>query len=44
MAKKLSKEERKAMAQKALEKRAKQPQAAKGSGFAKLDQDAKKLG
>ncbi|MEQ2869388.1 hypothetical protein AAAV91_00170 [Ligilactobacillus ruminis] len=39
MAKKLSKEERKAMARKALEDRAKQPK----TGFAKLDSDAKNL-
>lgn len=43
MAKKLSKEERKAMAHKALEDRAKQPKKAPGSGFAKLDSDAKNL-
>lgn len=43
MAQKLSKEERKAMARKAMEKRAKQPKPATGSGFAKLDADAKNL-
>lgn len=43
LAKKLSKEERKAMARKALEDRAKQPKKAPGSGFAKLDSDAKNL-
>lgn len=43
MAKKLSKEERKAMARKAMEKRAKQPKPAAGSGFAKLDSDAAHL-
>ncbi|WP_169790475.1 hypothetical protein [Liquorilactobacillus aquaticus] len=43
MSKKLSKEERKAMARKALEDRAKQPKKANGSGFAKLDADAKGL-
>lgn len=43
MAQKLSKEERKAMARKAMEKRAKQPKPAAGSGFAKLDTDAKNL-
>ncbi len=43
MAQKLSKEERKAMARKAMEKRAKQPKPAASSGFAKLDADAKNL-
>lgn len=43
MAKKLSKEERKAMARKAMEARAKQPNPAAGSGFAKLDSDAEHL-
>ena len=43
VAKKLSKEERKAMARKAMEDRAKRPNESKGSGFAKLDEDAKKL-
>ncbi len=43
MAKKLSKEERKAMARKAMEARAKQPKPAAGSGFAKLDSDAEHL-
>ena len=43
MAQKLSKEERKAMARKAMEKRAKQPKPAAGSGFAKFDADAKNL-
>ena len=43
VAKKLSKEERKAMARKAMEDRAKQPHESKGSGFAKLDEDAKNL-
>lgn len=41
MARKLSKQERKEMARKAMEKRGnKKPS---GSGFAKLDADAKKL-
>lgn len=43
MAKKLSKEERKAMARKAMEARAKQPKPVAGSGFAKLDSDAEHL-
>ncbi|SEM77271.1 hypothetical protein SAMN05216431_108102 [Ligilactobacillus sp. WC1T17] len=43
MAKKLSKEERKALARKAMEDRAKQPKKSAGSGFAKLDSDAKTL-
>lgn len=42
MARKLSKQERKEMARKAMEKRGnKKPPS--GSGFAKLDADAKKL-
>lgn len=41
MARKLSKQERKEMARKAMEKRgSKKPD---GSGFAKLDEEAKKL-
>lgn len=40
---KLSKEERKALARKALEDRAKHPQKKSDSGFAHLDADAKKL-
>lgn len=43
MAKKLSKEERKAMARKAMEARAKQPKPQAGLGFAKLDSDAEHL-
>lgn len=43
MTKALSKEERKAMARKAMEERAKNPQKAKGSGFAQLNSDAAKL-
>lgn len=43
MAKKLSKEERKEMARKAMEAREKQPKKAAGSGFAKIDADAKNL-
>ncbi|GKS82308.1 hypothetical protein LPAF129_19940 [Ligilactobacillus pabuli] len=43
MSKKLSKEERKALIQKATEERAKHPQESTGSGFAKLDEDAKNL-
>lgn len=43
MANKLSKEERKALARKEQEQRAKHPQESKGSGFAKLDEDAKNL-
>jgi hypothetical protein len=40
---KLSKEQRKAMIQKAEEDRAKHPQAKKGSGFANLDKEAERL-
>lgn len=45
MAQKLSKEERKAMARKAMEARAKNPNksSSHGSGFAKIDADAKSL-
>jgi hypothetical protein len=44
MSNKLSKEERKALARKALEDRAKHPQKkSNGSGFARIDADAKKL-
>ena len=43
MAKPLSKEERKAMARKAMEERAKSPKKANGSGFAQIDSDAEKL-
>ena len=44
MAQKLSKEERKAMARKAMEARAKNPnKSSHGSGFAKIDADAKSL-
>lgn len=43
MAKVLSKQERKEMARKAMEARAKQPKQAAGAGFAKLDADAAKL-
>ncbi|WP_290032946.1 hypothetical protein [Ligilactobacillus cholophilus] len=42
MTKSLSKEERKAMARKAMEQRAKNP-VKKGSGFAQIDSDAEKL-
>ena len=40
---KLSKEQRKAMIQKAEEDRAKHPQSKKGSGFANLDKEAERL-
>ena len=40
---KISKQERKAMAQKAMEDRAKHPQAKKESGFAAIDNEAEKL-
>ncbi len=43
MSKKLSKEEKKALARKALEDRAKHPAKKEGSGFARLDADAKKF-
>ena len=43
MASRLSKEERKALAKKVMAERAKHPQAKTQSGFAKLDEDAKKL-
>ncbi|EKW98370.1 hypothetical protein [Ligilactobacillus saerimneri] len=43
MAKKLSKAERKEMARKAMEARQKQPKPAAGSGFARIDADAKNL-
>jgi len=40
---KLSKEERKALIEKATQERAKHPQVKKGSGFAELDKEAAKL-
>lgn len=40
---KLSKEERKELARKAMETRAKEPAKKQGAGFAQLDADAKKL-
>lgn len=40
---KLSKEERKELARKAMEARAKEPAKKQGAGFAQLDADAKKL-
>lgn len=40
---KLSKEQKKAMIQKAEEERAKHPQEKKGSGFANLDKEAERL-
>lgn len=43
MAKSLSKEERKELARKAMEERAKQPAKKQGAGFAQLAADAKKL-
>ncbi|WP_164476339.1 hypothetical protein [Ligilactobacillus hayakitensis] len=43
MAQKLSKEQRKAMARKAMEARAKNPSRPHVSGFAKIDADAKSL-
>lgn len=43
MSQKLSKEEKKALARKALDDRAKHPTKKDGSGFARLDADAKKL-
>ncbi|WP_169790537.1 hypothetical protein [Liquorilactobacillus cacaonum] len=43
MSQKLSKEEKKALARKALEERAKHPVKKDGSGFARLDADAKKI-
>ena len=43
MAKTLSKEERKELARKAMEARAKEPAKKQGAGFAQLDADAKKL-
>lgn len=43
MAKTLNKEERKELARKAMEDRAKEPAKKQGAGFAQLDADAKKL-